>query len=199
VIEIKLKEQEKNKKSPMKRILNYKNALKDRFNPSRIRRIKMIDNWTQTSDRGSENEQEEKKATSEDQSSLNCKTTDNTFHSGNLGGSPLSKYKRNNTSSKYKISMNSVFANNKTFRSPISGSIVNNLKNEQHSSFSLSKSKAGLIQKKNLESTSNFTHYRHNTSHKNSLNERFNAAQRKVLRSPQKSYNPACDTSSSLL
>mmetsp|Transcript_27276 Transcript_27276/g.27147 ORF Transcript_27276/g.27147 Transcript_27276/m.27147 type:complete len:237 (+) Transcript_27276:213-923(+) len=68
----KKKEQERAKKSPMKRISNYKNALKGKFNLSRISKVKMVDNWTQTSNRGSDTENEESKDFSKaDEMSLN--------------------------------------------------------------------------------------------------------------------------------
>lgn len=53
-------EDEKAKKSPFKRVNNYKNALKDRFNLSRIKKVEMVDAWTQTSNKGSDTEGEEK-------------------------------------------------------------------------------------------------------------------------------------------
>jgi len=198
----KREEQEKAKKSPMKRISNYKNVLKDRFNLSRINKVKMVDNWTQTSNRGSDTEKEEKKeSVKREDAFFQSKTTENTFYSGNPDDSPLSLYQRNNPSTKYKISMNTALSTNKTFRSPVANSIANDYrKKEYNTSFSLSKSKGRLFNKTNFESSDSFKHSRHNSSHYDNLGERFAYAQRQVRKSPQKAYVPAShENSSSLL
>ena len=36
-------------KSPVKRVSNYRNILKDRFNLGKIKKVEMVDAWTQTS------------------------------------------------------------------------------------------------------------------------------------------------------
>lgn len=43
-------------KSPVKKIFNYSNPLYDRLKLRQLKKIEMIDAWTQTSDRGSDNE-----------------------------------------------------------------------------------------------------------------------------------------------
>ena len=43
-------------RSPVKRIVNYSNPLYDRLKLRQLKKIEMVDAWTQTSDRGSDNE-----------------------------------------------------------------------------------------------------------------------------------------------
>lgn len=190
----KKEEDEKAKKSPLKRVSNYKNALKDRFNLSRIKRVEMVDAWTQTSNHGSDNETEEKKdqLKSNDSTLVINKDTDSNFYNSRVEDTPLSMYKRNNPSTKYKINMNSALSNNKTFRSPISSSINNEyVKKECNASFSLSKSKGRLFPQSELETTDSIQHQRHNSSHLDSLGDRYAYAQRQTRKSPIKSiYNP---------
>lgn len=200
-LEIRLKEKnrkkeedEKAKKSPLKRVSNYKNALKDRFNLSRIKRVEMVDAWTQTSNNGSDNETEEKKdqLKSNDSTLVINKDAESSFYNSRVEDTPLSMYKRNNPSTKYKINMNSGLSNNKTFRSPISNSINNEyVKKEYNASFSLSKSKGRLFPQSELETTDSIQHQRHNSSHLDSLGDRYAYAQRQTRKSPIKSiYNP---------
>jgi hypothetical protein len=207
-LELKLKEknkrreeEEKAKRSPTKRITNYKNALKDRFNLSRIKKVEMVDAWTQTSNKGSDTEQDEKKEEKEeDQPKLNPKSTDHSFYSQNLDDSPISLYKRNNPSQKYKINMNSALSNHKTFRSPISSSITSDYrKKDYNTSFTLSKSKARLYRQNEFETTDSIQHHRHNSSHLDGLGERYSFAQRQVRKSPKKSYYPPGSGNSGML
>lgn len=209
--ELKLKEKnkkreeaEKAKKSPFKRVTNYKNALKDRFNLSRIKKVEMVDAWTQTSNRGSDNEAEEKKeiVKREPQKPLNnLKNADQSFYSAKLDDSPIALYKRNNPNQKYKINMNSSLSTNKTFRSPISNSITNEYKKKEYNtSFSLSKSKGKLYKPSDLEDSESIHHYRHNSSNLDGLGDRYNFAHRQVRKSPQKSiYNPPNSSNSNSL
>jgi hypothetical protein len=44
----------------VKRILNYTNPLYDRLKLRQLKKIEMVDAWTQTSDRGSDNEEAQK-------------------------------------------------------------------------------------------------------------------------------------------
>lgn len=208
--ELKLKEKnkkreeaEKAKKSPLKRVTNYKNALKDRFNLSRIKKVEMVDAWTQTSNRGSDNEGEEKKdqnKISEGQISLN-KNPDMSFYSSKAEDTPVSLYKRNSASTKYKMHMSSALSTNKTFRSPISNSITNDyIKKDYNTSFTLSKSKARLYHQHDLDDLDNIQHQRHNSSHLDSLGDRYQYAQRQVRKSPQKEmYNPGDSSNSNSL
>lgn len=48
-------------RSPVKRIVNYSNPLYDRLKLRQLKKIEMVDAWTQTSDRGSDNEDASKK------------------------------------------------------------------------------------------------------------------------------------------
>lgn len=199
----KREEDEKAKKSPMKRISNYKNALKDRFNLSRIKKVEMVDAWTQTSNRGSDAENEEKKEIpiiiKADSLTLNGKTTESSFYSANANDSPVSIYKKSNSSQKYKINMNSSLSNNKTFRSPISNSISNDYRkkdNNINNTFTLSKSKAKLYNTNELYATDSIQHQRHNSSNLDELGDRYNYAQRQVRKSPQKSYHPPATSNS---
>lgn len=200
----KKEEEEKTKKSPLKRVSNYKNALKDRFNLSRVKKVEMVDAWTQTSARGSDNETEESKelktTTNTPMSSLH-RNPDMSFYSSKADDSPMSLYKRNNPSSKYKINMNAGLTNNKTFRSPISNSITNDyIKKDYNTSFTLSKSKGRLYCQADLENLET-QHHRHNSSHLDNMGERYQYAQRNVRKSPQKqAYNQGGrETSNSLL
>jgi hypothetical protein len=201
----KREEDEKAKKSPVKRISNYKNALKDRFNLSRIKKVEMVDAWTQTSNRGSDTENEEKKEVivkKDDVISLTGKNTVDSFYSTSKDESPDSNYKRNhNNTQKYKINVNSTLTNNKTFRSPISNSISNDyMKKECNASFTLSKSKPKLYNTNEFYASDVTQHQRHNSSNLDKLGDRYKYAQRNVRKSPQKAYNPpAASNSNSLL
>jgi hypothetical protein len=200
----KREEDEKAKKSPVKRISNYKNALKDRFNLSRIKKVEMVDAWTQTSNRGSDTENEEKKEVivkKDDVISLTGKNTVDSFYSTNKDESPTSMYKRNHSNTqKYKINVNSTLTNNKTFRSPISNSISNDyMKKDFNTSFTLSKSKPKLYNTNEFYASDSTQHQRHNSSNLDKLGDRYKYAQRNVRKSPQKAYNPPITSNSNSL
>lgn len=60
-----------------------------------LNKIVMIDAWTQTSNKGSEaGDEETKESLHREESSLNGKTTDNSFYSTKVDDSPLSLFKR---------------------------------------------------------------------------------------------------------
>lgn len=141
------KEAERAKKSPLKRVYNYKNALKDRFNLSRIKKVEMVDAWTQTSNNGTDTETEEKKKElpkpPEIKHSQSIRETPpTTLDHKKLADSPISMYKKTDSSqNRFQVKVNSTISNNKTFRSPISNSITNDYrKKEYNTSFSMSKS-----------------------------------------------------------
>lgn len=160
---LKREEMEKAKsQSPVKRVHNnYKNILKDRFNLGKIKKVEMVDAWTQTSNTENENTTAgkvqhahnlfiaqnalDKPADTglENMPSLISRESTQTNVEDSKGNeSPTSLYKKTDPDSKFRVRVNSTISNNKTFRSPISNAMNSEYKKrEYNASFSLNKKK----------------------------------------------------------
>lgn len=138
---LKREELEKAKsKSPVKKVHNnYRNILKDRFNLGKVKKVEMVDAWTQTSN----NEEDAKNSTNTTPNDTRESTIDNiptlmsrdstntNFEDNKTEETPISLYKRQDTDSKFRVRVNSTISNNKTFRSPISNSINSDYKKRE--------------------------------------------------------------------
>lgn len=119
-------------KSPAKRVSNYRNILKDRFNLGKVKKVEMVDAWTQTSNPETPTKKEEAKE-SEDNPTL--KTTESmnaNIDNTRLDDSPVSLYKRQDTGSSFRVRVNSTIKDQKSFRSPISSSMARDYKKRQN-------------------------------------------------------------------
>lgn len=151
---LKREELEKAKsKSPAKRVNHYRNVLKDRFNLAKLKKVEMVDAWTQTSLNGTETNTTptavEKESTIDIIPSLISRdSASSNFEDSKVEETPISLYKRQDTDSKFRVRVNSTISNNKTFRSPISNSINNDYKKREYNT-SLDAKLAGLYHLKN--------------------------------------------------
>ena len=142
---LKREELEKAKSKPqVKRVHNnYKNILKDRFNLGKIKKVEMVDAWTQTSNPENENTQQPAPKPVPEETTdptienvptmMSRESTNSNFENSKTEDTPISLYKKSDA--KFRVRVNSTIRNNKTFRSPISNSEY--IKREYNASFSL--------------------------------------------------------------
>jgi len=150
---LKREELEKAKKSPIKRVHNYKNVLKERFNLAKIKKVEMIDAWTQTSNHENENNLNSTPIAKDNTidivpTMISRDSSEANIEDIKTDEGSLSLYKQKEAENKFRVRVNSTINNTKTFRSPISNSITGDYrKREYNASFSLNKRK--LLTKNN--------------------------------------------------
>ena len=92
-------------KSPVKRLNGYKNFIKDRFNLGRIKKVEMVDAWTQTSN--PDEKAEDPNLNDDTNSFMTHQSLKSTSWIPSYEDSKISTYKSNDQGSKMRVRVNS--------------------------------------------------------------------------------------------